>query len=71
MKVACENTVRTGVAAALVIRPGLIVGPGDPSGRFTYWPALFAEAAQDGLPVLVPEPVDAPVQLVDVRDLAE
>jgi 2'-hydroxyisoflavone reductase len=71
MKVACENTVRTGVAAALVIRPGLIVGPGDPSGRFTYWPARFAEAARDGLPVLVPEPVDAPVQLVDVRDLAE
>jgi 2'-hydroxyisoflavone reductase len=71
MKVACENTVRTGVAAALVIRPGLIVGPGDPSGRFTYWPVRFAEAARDGLPVLVPEPVDAPVQLVDVRDLAE
>ncbi|WP_285103216.1 NAD-dependent epimerase/dehydratase family protein [Promicromonospora sp. MEB111] len=71
MKVACENIVRTGTAAALVIRPGLIVGPGDPSGRFTYWPARFAQAAQDGLPVLVPEPVDDPVQLVDVRDLAE
>jgi 2'-hydroxyisoflavone reductase len=71
MKVACENLVRSGVAAHLVIRPGLIVGPGDPSGRFTYWPARFAEAAKDGLPVLVPEPVDDPVQLVDVRDLAE
>lgn len=71
MKVACENVVRAGAAAALVIRPGLIVGPGDPSGRFTYWPARFAEAATDGLPVLVPEPVDASVQLVDVRDLAE
>lgn len=71
MKVACENAVRSGAAAPLVIRPGLIVGPGDPSGRFTYWPARFAEAAKDGLPVLVPEPVDDPVQLVDVRDLAE
>lgn len=71
MKVACENIVRGGAAAALVIRPGLIVGPGDPSGRFTYWPARFAQAADDGLPVLVPEPVDDPVQLVDVRDLAE
>ena len=71
MKVACENLVRPGASAALVIRPGLIVGPGDPSGRFTYWPARFAEAAADGLPVLVPEPVDAPVQLVDVRDLAD
>ncbi|GAB2504097.1 SDR family oxidoreductase [Promicromonospora xylanilytica] len=71
MKVACESLVRSGAAAALVIRPGLIVGPGDPSGRFAYWPARFADAARDGLPVLVPEPVDAPVQLVDVRDLAE
>jgi nucleoside-diphosphate-sugar epimerase len=71
MKVACENTVRSGTAAALVIRPGLIVGPGDPSGRFAYWPSRFAEAARDGRPVLVPEPVDDPVQLVDVRDLAE
>ncbi|MFI6424129.1 NAD-dependent epimerase/dehydratase family protein [Promicromonospora sp. NPDC050880] len=71
MKVACENLVRDGAAAALVIRPGLIVGPGDPSGRFTYWPARFAQAAEDGLPVLVPEPVDDPVQLVDVRDLAD
>jgi nucleoside-diphosphate-sugar epimerase len=71
MKVACENAVRTGAAAALVIRPGLIVGPGDPSGRFTYWPSRFAQAAEDGLPVLVPEPVDSLVQLVDVRDLAE
>ncbi|HEV6953917.1 MAG TPA: NAD-dependent epimerase/dehydratase family protein [Promicromonospora sp.] len=70
MKVACENLVRAGVAAAFVVRPGLIVGPGDPSGRFTYWPARFADAARDGRPVLVPEPVDGPVQLVDVRDLA-
>ena len=71
MKVACENLVRSGVASALVIRPGLIVGPGDPNGRFAYWPARLAQAAVDGLPVLVPEPVDAPVQLVDVRDLGE
>ncbi|MFC7023620.1 NAD-dependent epimerase/dehydratase family protein [Promicromonospora thailandica] len=71
MKVACENLVRAGAAAALVIRPGLIVGPGDPSGRFAYWPARFVQAATDGLPVLVPEPVNGPVQLVDVRDLAE
>ncbi len=71
MKVACENIVRSGAGSALVIRPGLIVGPGDPSGRFTYWPARFAQAADDGLPVLVPEPVDDPVQLVDVRDLAD
>ncbi|WP_369371168.1 NAD-dependent epimerase/dehydratase family protein [Promicromonospora sp. Populi] len=71
MKVACENTVRSGVAGSLIIRPGLIVGPGDPSGRFTYWPARFAQAAEDGLPVLVPEPVDEEIQIIDVRDLAD
>ncbi|WP_125776916.1 NAD-dependent epimerase/dehydratase family protein [Antribacter gilvus] len=69
MKVACENLVREGASAALVIRPGLIVGPGDPSGRFAYWPAYLAAASADGRPVLVPQ--DGPVQLVDVRDLAQ
>ena len=39
MKVACEQLVRDGAARAFVVRPGLIVGPGDPTGRFTYWPA--------------------------------
>jgi 2'-hydroxyisoflavone reductase len=71
MKVACENTVRAGTATSFVVRPGLIVGPEDVMGRFTYWPARFAQAAEDGLPVLVPEPVDEEVQIIDVRDLAE
>ncbi|GAA1870538.1 SDR family oxidoreductase [Myceligenerans crystallogenes] len=70
MKVACENIVRDGTRSAVVLRPGLVVGPGDPSGRFAYWPARFAEAAADGRPVIVPEPVDQPVQVIDVRDLA-
>lgn len=70
MKVACENTVRAGTAASMVVRPGLVAGPGDPSGRFTYWPDRFARAAADGRPVLLPEPADQLVQLVDVRDLA-
>lgn len=70
MKVACENAVRQGTRASLVLRPGLIAGPGDPSGRFAYWPARFAEAAADGGPVVVPEPLDEPVQVIDVRDLA-
>ena len=48
------------------MRPGLVVGPGDPSGRFTYWPVRLAE---DG-PVLAPAPSDMPVQVVDGRDLA-
>lgn len=66
MKVACEQIVRAGVASATVIRPGLIVGPGDPSGRFTYWPARLA----DGGAVLAPGRPEDSTQVIDVRDLA-
>ncbi len=51
---------------ALVVRPGLIVGPHDPTDRFTYWP----RRAKRGGPVLAPAPPDGPVQMIDVRDLA-
>jgi 2'-hydroxyisoflavone reductase len=57
-----------GVRAA-VVRPGLIVGPHDPTQRFTYWPARLARAV-DGQPVLAPGHPDAPVQVIDARDLA-
>lgn len=66
MKVACEQTVLEGTASALVIRPGLIVGPGDPTGRFTYWPLRI----RDGGEVLAPGSPDDTVQVIDVRDLA-
>lgn len=50
-----------------IIRPGLIVGPGDPTDRFTYWPVRMARGGE----VLAPgEPTD-PIQVIDVRDLAE
>src|SRR4051794_30437603 len=66
MKVACERIVLDGVASAMVIRPGLIVGPGDPSGRFTYWPRRLAAGGE----VLAPgDPADV-MQVADVRDLA-
>ncbi|WP_205472877.1 NAD-dependent epimerase/dehydratase family protein [Nocardioides sp. SYSU D00038] len=66
MKVACEEVVREGAASAMVLRPGLIVGPGDPSGRFAYWPRRLAAGGE----VLAPgDPADV-VQVVDVRDLA-
>jgi 2'-hydroxyisoflavone reductase len=51
----------------LVIRPGLIVGPGDESDRFTYWPVRLDR----GGPVLAPGAPTDPVQFIDARDLAE
>jgi nucleoside-diphosphate-sugar epimerase len=67
-KVACEQALLDAVPAALVARSGLIVGHGDRSDRFGYWPARFAQAA-DGDPVLVP-PLGDPCQVIDVEDLA-
>ena len=52
---------------ALVIRPGLIVGPGDETDRFTYWPMRVAQGGE----VLAPGEATDPVQFIDVRDLAE
>ncbi len=66
MKVACEDIVRAGTASSAVVRPGLIVGPGDPSGRFSYWPARLA----DGGEVLAPGAPTDVAQVIDVRDLA-
>jgi nucleoside-diphosphate-sugar epimerase len=66
MKVACEQIVRDGAASTTVIRPGLIVGPGDPSGRFSYWPARMA----DGGSVLAPGRPEDSTQIIDVHDLA-
>lgn len=67
MKVACERLVLAGAARSMVVRPGLIVGPGDPTGRYSYWP----ERLVDPGPVLGPgDPADR-VQIIDVRDLAE
>lgn len=65
-KVACEQIVQAGAELALVIRPGLIVGPGDPSGRFSYWAERLAEGGE----VLLPESPDRDTQVIDVRDLA-
>lgn len=69
MKVACEEIVRGGTDGAMVVRPGLIVGPGDPTGRFTYWPARLAGVGP-GDPVLAPGAPTDTVQVIDVRDLA-
>jgi 2'-hydroxyisoflavone reductase len=50
-----------------VVRPTLIVGPGDQTDRFTYWPVRM----QRGGDVLAPGTGDDPVQIIDARDVAE
>jgi 2'-hydroxyisoflavone reductase len=67
-KVACEAAVRT-LAQHLVVRAGLIGGPGDRSDRLGYYVSRFALAADE--PVLVPDVAGQPMQVVDVRDLAQ
>ncbi|HRD61752.1 MAG TPA: NAD-dependent epimerase/dehydratase family protein [Nocardioides sp.] len=66
MKVACERIVLDGATSAMVIRPGLIVGPGDPTGRFSYWPRRLAAGGE----VLAPGDPGDLMQVADVRDLA-
>src|SRR3712207_6890352 len=66
MKVACERIVLDGAASAMVMRPGLIVGPGDPTGRFSYWPRRLAGGGE----VLAPGDPGDVMQVADVRDLA-
>ncbi|HEY3312356.1 MAG TPA: SDR family oxidoreductase [Anaerolineales bacterium] len=68
LKVLCEKTVASAFPGrSLVVRPGLIVGPHDHSDRFTYWPARVARGGE----VLAPDNPLVPVQLIDVRDLAD
>lgn len=51
----------------LTIRPGVIVGPYDPTVRFSYWTDRVARGGE----VLAPGDPQTPVQFIDVRDLAE
>ena len=67
LKVLCEQAAAESFTGrVLVIRPGLIVGPNDPTDRFTYWPVRVARGGE----VLAPGPEATPIQLIDVRDLA-
>ncbi len=68
LKALCEQAVQAALPdGALILRPGFIVGPHDPTDRFTYWPHRIAQ----GEDVLAPGRPDQPVQVIDARDLAE
>lgn len=68
LKVLCEQAAEAAFPGhTLVLRPGLIVGPNDPTDRFTYWPRRVAQGGE----VLAPDDPDTVTQVIDVRDLAE
>jgi 2'-hydroxyisoflavone reductase len=68
LKVLCEQAAAAAFPGrAAIVRPGYIVGPGDPTDRFTYWPVRVSKGGE----ILAPGSPDDPLQWIDVRDLAE
>ena len=68
LKVLCEHAVEEEVPGrALVVRPGLVVGPHAPTGRFGHWPRRVAEGGE----VLAPGDPGQRIRFVDARDLAD
>lgn len=68
LKARCEEALEGRLPGRVArVRPGLIVGPHDPTDRFTYWPRRVARGGK----VLAPGRAERPIQVVDVRDLAE
>ncbi|MGD2071046.1 MAG: NAD-dependent epimerase/dehydratase family protein [Gemmatimonadota bacterium] len=67
-KALCEREAQDAMPGRVTIfRPGLIIGPGDPTDRFTYWPVRIHRGGE----VLAPGDPSDPVQIIDVRDLTE
>ncbi len=68
LKALCEEAAEAALPGRVVnLRPGLIVGPRDITGRFGYWPVRVRESGE----VLVPGSPSDPVQYIDARDLAK
>jgi len=68
LKALCERAAEEAMPGRVaVVRPGFIVGPDDPSGRFTYWPVRIDRGGE----ILAPGAPGDPIQFVDVRDLGE
>jgi 2'-hydroxyisoflavone reductase len=67
MKALCERYTQDAFGSrACIVRPGYIVGPLDPTDRFTYWPVSAARGGE----MLAPGTPRDPIQIIDVRDLA-
>ena len=67
LKALCEAEVHAALPGrALIIRPGIVAGPHDPTNRFSWWVARCARGGR----VLAPAPPQSPIQLIDARDLA-
>jgi 2'-hydroxyisoflavone reductase len=67
LKALCEQAAEQALPGrVLVVRPGLIVGPHDPTDRFTYWPWRVAQGGE----VLAPGKPELPIEYTDVRDLS-
>jgi 2'-hydroxyisoflavone reductase len=68
LKVLSEQAVEAALPGrTLVVRPGLIVGPHDPTNRFTYWPHRVAQGGD----LLAPDGPTHPARFIDARDLAD
>jgi 2'-hydroxyisoflavone reductase len=68
LKARCEQEAKQAFPGrAIIVRPGLIVGPGDYTDRFTYWPVRIHRGGE----VMAPGNPSDPVQFIDARDLGE
>jgi 2'-hydroxyisoflavone reductase len=68
LKALCEQAAEAAMPGRVLnVRPGLIIGPHDPTDRFTYWPRRIARGGE----VLAPGSPEGAVQVIDARDLAE
>jgi 2'-hydroxyisoflavone reductase len=66
LKALCEQAAEAAMPGKVAnVRPGYIVGPGDPTDRFTYWPVRAARGGD----MLAPGAPEDPIQIIDVRDL--
>ncbi|HZU52988.1 MAG TPA: NAD-dependent epimerase/dehydratase family protein [Holophagaceae bacterium] len=66
LKALCEQAAEKAMPGRVaIVRPGFIVGPDDPTGRFTYWPVRFDKGGE----IAVPGAPTDPLQVIDVRDL--